>query len=447
MYLVECLEKIYKEKSNLIVGYKIANINTGEIMQVEKENLKSLIRDNKVTCINMQLTPHNKLVGRKKVENSNVMSYYRYLIKCRALGIPQTMECVINIETDKVALVKIQRVIGNVITIPSFITDILYEPQRWPFWGGPLAYADNAGYVKVINNSKQIKSLYGLFAGFRAEVLDLTEMDTSNVWNMHSMFEHASVSQIKFGGKFNTSKVVDMSRMFRSSLISEIDISMLNTSKVIDMSQMFLDCTYLKKLNIKGINTRNVKNFSEMFKQCTALETVDIAHFNTSKAENMSMMFMEAGIRGRVDLSNFDMTNVKTTFLMFSGTKNITEIIMPYSKVSQLMQSSCWIYKTMVQSIDLGGIEPEYLVVTNTNANANVIAECKELKSVTIHGKNLWDKRVDLVKCINSIVNLSSIPRSTKLTLRLEEQYSYKKELIEFIRKNSIGIGKIEFSK
>ena len=81
-----------------------------------------------------------------------------------------------------------------------------------------------------------------MFAGKRSlQTIDLTNVDTSNVTDMNSMFEGCeSLTSLTFGDGFDTSNVTDMEGMFCDCLaLTELDLTCFNTEKVENMRAMF----------------------------------------------------------------------------------------------------------------------------------------------------------------------------------------------------------------
>ncbi len=82
----------------------------------------------------------------------------------------------------------------------------------------------------------------GMFADCSdLEKLDLTNLDTSHVTDMASMFRGCkALNELTLGSHFQTGNVTDMSDMFSGcTSLSEIDLSGFDTGKVIDMTSMF----------------------------------------------------------------------------------------------------------------------------------------------------------------------------------------------------------------
>ena len=79
--------------------------------------------------------------------------------------------------------------------------------------------------------------------------LDLSNLDTSRISNMNSMF-------------------------YNSPGIISINLSNFNTSNVTDMRYMFLGCSRLEYLDLSYFDITNVTEFTNMFSQCTNLSHI-----------------------------------------------------------------------------------------------------------------------------------------------------------------------------
>ncbi len=123
-------------------------------------------------------------------------------------------------------------------------------------------------------------------------------------------------------GSWNTSKIIDMSNLFRN--IKQISIKPitlnLNTCNVINMSYMFYNC---KQDFILNFIIGNVKNMSSMFWNATNFNQP--LNFNTSKVTNMSCMFMEA--TNFNEPLNFDTRNVSGMLNTFCCATNFNQPI------------------------------------------------------------------------------------------------------------------------
>ena len=64
------------------------------------------------------------------------------------------------------------------------------------------------------------------------------------------------------------------------------DLKNLDTSKVTDISGMFKECTNLNSIEL-NLNTKNVINMSSMFKECSSLGSLDLSNLDTSSVKNM----------------------------------------------------------------------------------------------------------------------------------------------------------------
>ena len=168
-------------------------------------------------------------------------------------------------------------------------------------------------------NGKPIISMQYMFYGSKANRIDLSSFNTSNVTNMSGMFYGASANRIDLSS-FNTSNVTNMSGMFYGSKANRIDLSKLDTSKVTDMSYMFADSNFWE-LNLSNFDTSKVTNMEKMFSSLKAF-TLDLSNFDTSKVTNMSGMFYNLNL-DEINLSNFNTSNVVNMSYMFGLSKKL----------------------------------------------------------------------------------------------------------------------------
>ncbi|WP_277056811.1 BspA family leucine-rich repeat surface protein [Treponema socranskii] len=110
---------------------------------------------------------------------------------------------------------------------------------------------------------------------------------------------------------FNTSKVINMNRMFSCGSLNYIDLSNFNTQNVTDMSDMFSGCEYLASLDLSSFDTHKVKNMSGMFQQCCSLNNLDLSNFTIKK-------YVDSGDYSKVDMRS-----------MFVDCKNLINLILP----------------------------------------------------------------------------------------------------------------------
>ena len=135
----------------------------------------------------------------------------------------------------------------------------------------------------------KVKSMAKMFCGCKnLKELDLSFLITDNVENMQSMFENCSeLSTIKFGPRtlyevrgrsdgiisFNTSKVSNMSCMFRCCKELSLDCIWFNVDNVKDMSSMFYYCLKIGPefvFDVRNVSDK-LENVSSMFAYCDNL--------------------------------------------------------------------------------------------------------------------------------------------------------------------------------
>ena len=150
--------------------------------------------------------------------------------------------------------------------------------------------------------------------------LDVSHFDTSKVTSMYGMFNRCrTLKQLDFS-HFDTSRVTIMACMFcKCSTLKQLDLSHFDTSKVTSMNGMFARCYDLQYLDVSHFNTSNVTDMSYMFDACNSLKQLDLSHFDTSKVTDMTGMFEKCKSLQQLDLSHFDTSKVTKMRWMFSN--------------------------------------------------------------------------------------------------------------------------------
>ena len=167
----------------------------------------------------------------------------------------------------------------------------------------------NFNTTNVINMQQMFKSSEA------TEIKGLSHFDTSNVTNMQSMFSDSQATTLNLSN-FDTNKVTDMRTMFYNSQATTLDVSNFNTSNVTNMESMFSNCQ-TATLNLSNFDTSNVTTMFGMFYHMPKITTLDLGSFNTSNVTDMGFMFSGNQITAIKGLENFDTSNVTTMRQMF----------------------------------------------------------------------------------------------------------------------------------
>ena len=113
----------------------------------------------------------------------------------------------------------------------------------------------------------------------------------------------------------DTSRMKDMSYLFRQSYIDILDLSGFQTSNAGTMQGMFMGCQ-AEKMDLTSFDTSNVTNMVGMFCLATVHE-LDLSCFDTRKVTSMRQMFKALGCSGKLDLSGFSITEGTSLEKMF----------------------------------------------------------------------------------------------------------------------------------
>ena len=145
--------------------------------------------------------------------------------------------------------------------------------------------------------------------------------------SLRSLFnELTGVATIEGLENFNTSNVINMSRMFRGVGVTSLDLSGFDTSNVVDMSWMFRGVSNLTELDLSNFDTSNVVDMSLMFREASSLEELDITSFDTSNVRYMSEMFRDVSEIVSLDISSFDIHNSTRMNQKFTGMSSLRSL-------------------------------------------------------------------------------------------------------------------------
>ena len=172
----------------------------------------------------------------------------------------------------------------------------LQDTKKAPWKLSPPAM--KASDIRIINfegsvmapvNSSELFSELSKLEKF----INLPELNTSSVTDMSGMFYWDSSLKNLDLSQFNTSKVQTMRSMFNATGITKLDLSTFDTSSVIDMGWMFADSTALESVIFPStFTTDQVQDMTGMFRS-TVITTLDISTFsnNLVPVDGMSSMF------------------------------------------------------------------------------------------------------------------------------------------------------------
>ena len=142
-----------------------------------------------------------------------------------------------------------------------------------------------------------------------------------------------SIKKYNFGGTLNNvtlqlwSQIGSSHDMFLELLdIIEVDLTDFDSSILYDMSSMFNGCQNLKKITFGNINTAGVQNMYRLFFNCKSLTSIDLSNFVTTNVYNMIEIFSHCESITELDISTFNTVKVNGMYDMFAYCHNLTSI-------------------------------------------------------------------------------------------------------------------------
>lgn len=180
----------------------------------------------------------------------------------------------------------------------------------------------------MITLGETASNMFNEFRDLKA-LLNLPNIDTSEVTDMSWMFNGCSALEELDATMFDTANVRDMSYMFAGTkLLTELDVSNFDTSKVTDMTSMFSGCENVSKLDLSRFNTDKLTACAGMFFWCHELDdlSLPVLASTKNKVTNLTHMFDGCYLLEALDLSKWDTTGVTDMSYMFSECRKLAEL-------------------------------------------------------------------------------------------------------------------------
>ena len=203
--------------------------------------------------------------------------------------------------------------------------------------------------------------------------LDLSDLDTSNINDMHEMFSQCVALTSVNVSDWNTSKVTDMYWMFLwCNSLSNLDVSNFDTSNVTDAGRMFEDCYLLSNIDVSRWNTSKMNNVAGMFNGCRSLTSLDLSGWDTSSISKVwdsnsggTGLFMNC--ENLVDLKlpkNFITSKVTNISDMFNGCKKLTSLDLSGWDTSNITEMNNLFKNSGIKIIDISNWDLSSLKVS-----------------------------------------------------------------------------------
>ena len=212
----------------------------------------------------------------------------------------------------------------NVVTSPQLIAEYKYDSKIYKnlipvFNEGYMGFVEDeeVGENGIVTRKIEHVELPTLMR-FGVEWVN-SDTDTANNNRCSSLLEVLNM---------NTSKIKNMHSMFRRcSRLTSIECNW-DTHEMTNIYSIFEGCHRLISINIQNlVATPAIIN---IFRDCTSLTELDLSTWDISGATNMNGLVRNCNKITRLDISNFDMTKVTDATSAFEYTSSLTDIGMIY---------------------------------------------------------------------------------------------------------------------
>lgn len=321
---------------------------------------------------------------------------------------------------------------------------LVYDPNEYL----PSNISSNTKTIKIVAPLKVSGDTTNLFNFFtNATSIDLSNLDTSQLTSMASLFENCkSLTNITFGN-IDTSNVSNMSSMFKNCrALTSLDLSHFNTAKVTTMSSMFDSCSSLTSLDLSNFNTTKVTSMTAMFANCSNLENVDVSSFDTAQVRDMSMMFSQDNSLTKLDVSHFNTAQVTTMANMFGYCQKLKTINVNNFNTSNVQDfSGVFVSCYSLTDLDISNFDMTKVMNAQGRYRANMLAGLSNLVTLKLGPKNyLVTANIDLPGTWRNVGENGTIdqPQGNKRwsSQDLQDNYDGTKDADTYVRFTTLKI-------
>ena len=164
-----------------------------------------------------------------------------------------------------------------------------------------------------------------------------------NVKSVMNLFAYCdSLEEFKLSDFGFTSELTNISNLFHNCFkLTKVDVSGVDTSNVWSMGGMFNGCTSLEEINLEGIDTSSVDNMDDMFYKCEKIKSLDLSNFDVEELGTMNGMFAYCTSLKELDISNFNLSNCYSMSEVFRGCTSLESLKMEEPNY-QLEEFECY---------------------------------------------------------------------------------------------------------
>ena len=220
----------------------------------------------------------------------------------------------------------------------------------------------------------------------------------------------------------DTQMTTDMSYMFKSSTVKELDLSHFDTRKVTTFAEMFNGCKGLTVLDLNNFDTRSLKSMYAMFWADNNLNAIYMDKFNTSEVTSIESMFRDCTNLQVLDLSKWDTSKVTTMQGVFNGCKNLINLDISNFRTNNVKDMrSMFNQCNSLISLDVSSFNTEK--VTNMS---NLFGGCNKLTSLDVtnfNTSNVTNMSAMFSGC-NGLTNLDVTDFNTEKVTNMSSMFS-----------------------
>lgn len=291
------------------------------------------------------------------MDNKNTLTNHeqakRYLLKSSVFGL-KTINFSLEPDDKVILLEVLDKESDGIFIIPDFITGFSYlgpsrnEPSAFPLFA-------KCKFREIVFNNKPNIEIDGcrLFSRMETDRLKIRFTHPECITSGARMFEDCIFLEELDLSEFNTSRMYNMLNMFAGCRsLEEIQLNNFDTHLVKCMDGMFRDCTSLLKLDLSSFNTEMLETMEGFCDNCSNLREIVLESFRTPHLKDVYSAFANCKKLIKLDLSTFDLRQVQRADYMFCNCSRLRIIKMHQFEPGLVLSKAYHKFKGFITYVD-----------------------------------------------------------------------------------------------
>ena len=191
-----------------------------------------------------------------------------------------------------------------------------------------IEYTTAKAALKYPQYSYLVTSFGVLFGESEFDTIDVSLLDTSNVFNMKYVFNYSKAKEIKGLEYWDTSKVRFAYGMFRGcSNLEKVDLSSFDFTNCYGIDCFFDGCNNLEEIKgLECLGHTKATYLYQTFRDCRSLKKLDLSNWDVTNITEIGMMFLNCVNLEEIKFTGWDLKNIENLENVFENCCNLKNL-------------------------------------------------------------------------------------------------------------------------